>query len=171
MYLIKLGYLWESEYCSEWERNYGWLIVILQSCVKVKHCILSFHQPTRSHVKPIYLAGGKAFFFSMRCGARGARGFWNVCLCSPGRVFCVWAFTVSRSTSGMHFNRWRFYLECWLPKSVLYAFVACYFNLFVWLIVCLFAYVLLFSGRIITGCADEKWSCNYVVNVAIGLSC
>lgn len=49
-------------------------VLILHCCVEVKHCILSFHQPTCSHVKPIYLAGGVAFFFSMCCGARGARG-------------------------------------------------------------------------------------------------
>ena len=72
MYPDKLGYmLWERE--GEMIRDRA--VFMLQSRVEVKYCILSFYQPTRSHVNPIYLAGGKAFFFSMRCGARGARGF------------------------------------------------------------------------------------------------
>lgn len=33
-------------------------VLILQSRVEAKHRILSSHQPTRSHVKPVYLAGG-----------------------------------------------------------------------------------------------------------------
>lgn len=72
-------------------------VLIIQSCVKVKHCILSSHPPTCSHVKHIYLAGGKAFFSSVCCGARGAwgGGGWgsggvgNVCLCSPGSFLYV----------------------------------------------------------------------------------
>jgi len=40
-------------------------VLILQSSAEVKHCLFSFHQPTRSHVKPIYLAGES--FFSPSC--------------------------------------------------------------------------------------------------------
>lgn len=68
----KLGYvLWECE----GKMIRAMAVLILRSCVEVKHCILSFYYPTRSHVKPIYLAGGRLFFFLVRCGARSAQGF------------------------------------------------------------------------------------------------
>lgn len=76
----------------------------------------AFHQPTRSHVKPIYLAGGVVGggggeLFSSSCAVvrevhGGSEMFVFVLLAEF--FLCVGVFTVSRSTSGMHFNRWRF---------------------------------------------------------------
>lgn len=66
-------------------------VLISQCCVEFKNCIFSSRQPTRSHVKPIYLAGGKSFFSCVHAVVREVhgRGFGNVCLCSPGSFMCV----------------------------------------------------------------------------------
>lgn len=136
-------------------------VLILQSCVEVKHCILSFHQPTRSHVKPIYLAGGKSF--SSPCAVvrevhGGSEMFVFVLLAdfsACGRSQFLGAPRECISTDGgfnwsVGFQNQGYML---LQPTIL---ICC-------LLVCLFAYVV-FSSRIITGCADKS-------GVVIMLSC
>lgn len=98
-------------------------------------CILSFHQPTRSHIKPIYIAGESFFLVHAvlrevwKCLSLFSWQF--LCVCGRSRFF--------RSTLGMHLNRWRVKPDCFLPNSGLCAFffAARYFKLFVFLFVCI----------------------------------
>lgn len=64
------------------DKRYGCLTAAELRASEEVH--LELQQPTRSHVRPVYLArggggggGGRRVFsrFSVRCGARGARGF------------------------------------------------------------------------------------------------
>ena len=80
----------EHSSCSGRSRRVA-AVLISQCCVEVKNCIFSSRQPTRSHVRPIYLAGGESFFSCARAVVREVhgRGFGNVCLCSPGSFMRV----------------------------------------------------------------------------------